>query len=345
MSETDQGLELPAAALAGLAASTPWLASARQRVALALRGGRLPHGLLLYGSPGVGQTPLAWWIAQLLFCRQQGLEPCGQCDDCVLFSAGTHPDLHWVGREDKATVIKVEQVRELSVSLTSKSFRGGYRVGIIDPVDTMNTNSYNAFLKTLEEPGERLALILVAQRTERIPATIQSRCQRVYVPRPPMDEALRWLRATESTDTNWSAYLEDCGGAPFAAIEAASAGEPVGPEMEAQLFDSRTTPDPMTLAQAWSKDRPAARLQWLELRLQRAIREQGEMSDQVNNNPSGRLKNSAAGRNIRVTFGLLDEVRRARQLEAGPANPLLLWENLLVGFLPATGQGTRRGDR
>ena len=345
MSDAEQVSDVPSAALAGLAAHTPWLANARQRVATALRAGRLPHGLLVYGSPGVGQTPLAWWIAQLLFCQGQGLGPCGQCDDCVLFSAGTHPDLHYVGREEKATVIRVEQVRELGVSLTGKSFRGGYRVGIIDPVDLMNTNSYNAFLKTLEEPGERLALILVAQRTERIPATIQSRCQRVHVPGPPRDEALSWLRSTVDAKTDWPAYLEDCGGAPFAAMEAAGAGEPVGPEMELHLFDSRTTPDPMSLAQVWSKDRPAARLRWLELRLQRAISELAEMSDEVNNNPRNRLKNSAARRNIRHTFVLLDEVRRARQLEAGPANPLLLWENLLVGFLPATRQATRRDDR
>lgn len=345
MSDQELRTEAHAADLAGLAATTPWLAGARQMIAVALRAGRLPHGLLLYGAPGVGQTPLAWWIAQLLFCRQDGLDPCGQCDDCVLFNAGTHPDLHWVGREDKATVIRVEQVRELSLSLTGKSFRGGYRVGIIDPVDLMNTSSYNAFLKTLEEPGERLALILVAQRTERIPATIQSRCQRVHVARPSREEALRWLHASVSASTDWPAYLEDCGGAPFAAMQAAGAGDPVGAEMEAHLFDSRSTPDPMSLAQAWSKDRPAARLQWLELRLQRAISEQAEMSDRVNNNPPGRLKNSAAGRNIRDLFGLLDEVRRARQLEAGPANPLLLWENLLVGFLPASRPATRRDDR
>ena len=328
-----------------MAASAPWLAEARRRVAAALRAGRLPHGLLLYGAPGVGQSPLAWWIAQLLLCRHTGLEPCGLCDDCVLFGAGSHPDFHSVTREDKSTVIRVEQVRELGATLTGKSFRGGYRVGIIDPLEVMNTNSYNAFLKTLEEPGERLALILVAQRTERIPATIQSRCQRVHVPRPRQDDALRWLRDTAGGDKDWAAYLDDCGGAPLAAIEAAGAGEPVGPEMEAELLDPQTTPDAMSLAQAWSKDRPAARLHWLELRLEREIRELASLSDQVNNNPPGRLKKSLQRRNIRDTFGLLDDVRRARQLEAGPANPLLLWENLLVGFLPATGQGTRRGDR
>lgn len=345
MSEPGTTPVVGAGDLAAFAAGAAWLADSRQRVAAALRAGRLPHGLLLYGAPGVGQTPLAWWIAQLLFCRQQALHPCGRCEECVLFSAGTHPDFHAVGREDQSTVIRVEQVRELGTALTGKSFRGGHRVGIIDPVDSMNTNSYNAFLKTLEEPGERLTLILVAQKTERIPATIASRCQRIHVPRPRRDDALSWLRTQVGEGIDWLAYLEDCGGAPFSAVEAASAGEPLGASMEAELFDPGATPDPMSLAQAWSKDRPAARLQWLELRLSREICEQAALSDQVNNNPRSLLKNRPARRNIRDTFGLLDEVRRARQLEAGPANPLLLWESLLVGFLSAARPATRRDDR
>ena len=154
-----------------------WLADLRERLADAVRTGRLPHAVLLLGPEQAGQAELACWLAGLLLCERGGCAACGDCVSCRLFLAGTHPDCHWVGIEADASAIRVEQIRDLAASLETRSFRGHRKVVVIDPADPMNISSFNALLKTLEEPSENTYLLLTASRRDRLPATIRSlRC-------------------------------------------------------------------------------------------------------------------------------------------------------------------------
>ena len=100
-------------------------------------------------------------------------------------------------------------------TLTLKSYRGAYKVGIIDGAEALNTNAANAFLKTLEEPSMDTMLIMVARPTHRLPATVASRCLRVYLRPPVRKSAIAWLDAQGSPGQNWDAALTLSGGAPL----------------------------------------------------------------------------------------------------------------------------------
>jgi DNA polymerase-3 subunit delta' len=95
--------------------------------------------------------------------------------------------------EEGAQQIKVDQIRGLIESLGLKSYRSGFKVGIIEGAELLNANGANAFLKTLEEPTANTVLILIAARSHRLPATIASRCLRITLTPPPADAAIAWL--------------------------------------------------------------------------------------------------------------------------------------------------------
>ena len=174
----------------------PWHAGACDRLSAAVASERMPHGLLLQGPAGVGKDQFASALAAALFCTGRGerLEACGQCAECQLSRAGTHPDLRWVRPLEDKKSIGVDQVREMCEKLSMTSMRRGYRLAIIVPADNMTPAAQNALLKTLEEPGPRTVLVLVAARPSALLATLRSRCQRIEIARPEPGVATRWLQ-------------------------------------------------------------------------------------------------------------------------------------------------------
>ena len=197
----------------------PWHAGARARLETALAGGRLPHGLLLHGPDGVGKEHFATVLAAGLHCSQRGsgLTPCGQCADCSLSRAASHPDLHWLRRPEDRKSIGVDAVRELGEQLGMTSMRSGHRVAIITPAHLMTHSAQNALLKTLEEPAEQRYLLLLSSRPQRLPATIRSRCQRLELALPERGVALDWLRARGHAEGSAASALAIAGGHPVLA--------------------------------------------------------------------------------------------------------------------------------
>jgi DNA polymerase-3 subunit delta' len=163
----------------------------------------VPHAVLIAGPAGLGKRALAGDIGAALLCdaRRPDGRACGACRACRLLAAGTHPDFRLISFEvnedtDKLrTEIVVEQIRRLRDAMAQTSQFGGWRVALFDPADGMNTASFNALLKTLEEPAARAVLLLVSDRPALLPATIRSRCQRIELRFPPRAEALAWLAA------------------------------------------------------------------------------------------------------------------------------------------------------
>ena len=322
------------------AANAPWLAPARSQLLGARQAGRLPHGVVLHGLPGIGQSALALWAAQMALCEDLPHAPCGSCGGCQLFLAGNHPDLHLVELEEEASLIKVDQIRELCSKLSMRSYRGHAKVGVIDPSELMNINSNNALLKTLEEPPEDTLLLLAASRTDRLAPTVMSRCQKIRVATPDRATALQWLSGVDRR-TDWPPLLALAAGAPLRALElGASGAAELASEMAALLGSGRPGAfDPLALADAWSKDRPAERLSWLEHLVEAWIR-QGALSDVVNNNRDNGLPSPPPRLNMRAAFALLERVREARALQEGPANTLLVFEDLMVAFAEALAGGS-----
>ena len=122
--------------------SLPWLHSTQQRLRAAVAAQRLPHSLLLLSPVGLGGEQLANWITALTLCESPEPRPCGVCRSCLLLRSDSHPDSYIVRLEEDARQIKVEQVRGLIESLALKSYRGGYKVAVIEGAEMLNANSH-----------------------------------------------------------------------------------------------------------------------------------------------------------------------------------------------------------
>ncbi len=324
-------------------AGVEWLASLRERLSAMRSQDRLPHALLLLGRPGAGQSELGHWLAARLLCDRKGEASCRECAGCRLFLAGTHPDFYRVGIEEDATVIRVEQIRDLSESFSLKSYRGRSKVALIDPADAMNINSFNALLKTLEEPSDNTYLILTASRSDRLPRTIVSRSARLRLPLPAAGEALAWLERYRAY-AGWERLLALANGAPFLALQYADAGlQEIDAKMQETLDSAQKGQlDIFATAATWSRDQPEARLFWLESWLTGRLREAALSSDLANNNRLPWLRVSAREPMIRAGYRLLDGLREARLLVSGALNTQLLFEGLLISFTALVGEGADR---
>ncbi len=320
-------------------AGVEWLASLRERLSAMKSQDRLPHALLLLGQPGAGQSELGLWLAAYLLCDRKGTSACGTCAGCRLFLAGTHPDFYRVSLEEDAAVIKVEQIRSLSESFSLKSYRGRSKLALVDPADAMNLNSFNALLKTLEEPSDNTYLILTASRSDRLPRTIVSRSARLRLPLPTAGEALEWLNGRRKY-AGWERLLTLANGAPFLALQYADAGlEEIDAKMQETLDSAEKGQlDIIATAAAWSRDQPEARLFWLESWLTGRLREAALSSDLVNNNRLRWLRVSAREPMIRAGYRLLDALREARLLVNGALNTQLLFEGLLISLTALVGE-------
>lgn len=329
----EEGIASPAPGEMLARAGADWLAPVRERLATMQDRARLPHALLLLGQAGAGQSELALWLASRLLC-DSAASVCGHCAACRLFLAGTHPDLQLIGIEPDASAIRVEQIRSLSATLSLHSYRGGAKVAVIDPADAMNINSFNALLKTLEEPRDNTFLILAAQRSDRLPRTIASRCARIRMPLPVRATALAWLNHREKRP-NWERLLALANGAPFLALHYAAAGlEELDQQMQASVAEAeKGRLDVVATAAAWGSDQAEVRLFWLESWLAAGLRAASLPGDPINNNRLPWLRAAGDKRMIRAGYRLLDALREARLLVSGSLNSPLLFEGLLVSLL------------
>lgn len=146
-----------------------------QALVNALRQQRLHHAYLFTGTRGVGKTTIARIFAKCLNCEVNGIspEPCGECDSCREITEGRFVDLIEV---DAASRTKVEDTRELLENVQYAPTRGRFKVYLIDEVHMLSNHSFNALLKTLEEPPEHVKFLLATTDPQKLPVTILSRC-------------------------------------------------------------------------------------------------------------------------------------------------------------------------
>lgn len=243
----------------------PWHEGPWDFIRNALASGRMPHALMLHGRPGLGKGLFARLLAERLLCTaptKTGL-PCGVCRACQLFAADSHPDLNVLTLLEDKNEISVDQVRELSASLTLANQSEGYRVVIIEPAERLSLAAANSLLKAIEEPVGPTVFVLVLNEVSRLPATIASRCQRIAFHTPDPDLADTWLSEWITDRERRAALLDLANGAPFEAL-ALHRDEQVGPsrrEMLAQIAALvRGEADPLSTADAWLKSDPKSSL-------------------------------------------------------------------------------------
>ncbi|MCX8962562.1 DNA polymerase III subunit gamma/tau [Erwinia psidii] len=141
--------------------------------------GRIHHAYLFSGTRGVGKTTIARLLAKGLNC-ETGITatPCGQCDNCREIEQGRFVDLIEI---DAASRTKVEDTRELLDNVQYAPARGRFKVYLIDEVHMLSRHSFNALLKTLEEPPEHVKFLLATTDPQKLPVTILSRCLQFHL--------------------------------------------------------------------------------------------------------------------------------------------------------------------
>ncbi len=226
----------------------PWLAPVCDEIVASHRG----HALLLHGPAGLGHLHLALELAQAYLCEAESpRRPCGRCAACRLIAAGTHPDLRLllpeavalqVGllqsdagggeaaaetetkgtRKKPSREIKVEAIRNAIAWAATTPSRGRSKLLVIHPAQAMNAVAANALLKTLEEPGASVRLVLTASDPDRLLPTIRSRCQLRRMPMPDAETARAWLAQQGVNDPD--VLLAAAGGRPLEAQALAGDG-------------------------------------------------------------------------------------------------------------------------
>lgn len=164
---------------------------------------RRPNAWLFAGKKGIGKTEFARFAAQALLCENPSPDhrACGACASCHFFEQGSHPDFYEIaplsdesenGR--KLLQIKIDEVRKLIGSVYLTSVRGGLRVVLIHPAESMNVQAANSLLKVLEEPPPQVVFLLVSHAVDKVLPTIKSRCRKMVLPAPSYEEASAYLR-------------------------------------------------------------------------------------------------------------------------------------------------------
>lgn len=274
------------------AAFLPW----HQEVAQTWLGHRerFAHAWLVHGLAGIGKREFAWAAAAALLCEDpvQGMA-CGKCLACGWVSLGHHPDLKKIRPEamaleegadqesdeaagEAAAVtetgaatkrapskeIRVEQIRALEPWFNNATHRGGWRVALIYPAESLNGISGNALLKVLEEPPPSTVFLLVADAPDRLLPTLLSRCRRLPLATPSPEVAHDWLvnqGVKQAHD-----WLAACGGAPLLAKKMSALGDQPCPEWMKGFVGTLaqgSMPDVGALADTISKNTAA---QWLD---------------------------------------------------------------------------------
>ena len=172
----------------------PWLQNQINQWQQLVVSEQVPHAVLLNSAKGLGKLELAKEMAQIAMCENiVSGSYCKQCSACELFKVGNHPDFTLIAAEKNT--IKVEQIRKLSKDIRLSATKGQYRVVVIENAEQMNKAAANALLKTLEEPPNKVVLILTTSEMGRLLPTIKSRCVKINIVPPSLNNSLAWLQS------------------------------------------------------------------------------------------------------------------------------------------------------
>src|ERR1700726_566538 len=170
----------------------------RRALVNALESGRVHHAFLFTGTRGVGKTTIARILAKCLNC-ETGVraEPCGECASCREIDAGRFPDLIEV---DAASRTKVDDTRDLLDNVQYAPSRGRYKVYLIDEVHMLSAHSFNALLKTLEEPPPHVKFLLATTDPQKLPVTVLSRCLQFHLKNISIEQISKQLEYILNTE-------------------------------------------------------------------------------------------------------------------------------------------------
>jgi len=311
----------------------PWQQQQFQTLQNAMTEGRLPHALLLSGKKGLGKLEFAKSFAHLLLCQEpQDHKPCGKCHSCLLFAAGTHPDLNLIAPEE-GSVIKVDQVREMVEKNSLTPHVSSSKVYLFVDADTMNIAASNSLLKTLEEPSPNSLIILITSRPDLLSATIRSRCQQLKFNLPSQQQAIEWL-SKQSPRADAKTLLNLAQGSPLTAVNIDSEdqialNDSVFADFGRVIFGKS---DPVKVASEWQKHDLKLIFSWLTIWVIDVIRLKYNDSEPMINSADKlkALMKIASAFTLEQLFELYDkQLQTGRLLDKQVSKPLLV-ESFLV---------------
>ena len=289
-----------------------------------VKHGRIPHAVLLTGPAGVGKRAAATWIA----ARHLAITTPAELP-VYPTAALEHADLYWIAPAEDKEAIGIDQIRQLVAEFSLTSYEGGGKVAVIEPANAMTGNAANSLLKTLEEPSGDALLVLVADRTGRLPATIISRCQRIEIALPSEAEGLAWLDRLQP-GAAWAEAMRLAGNAPLAAIAALEQLDTHASMMRDFADVARGKSAALEVAARWARLDTAFVLNWLARQVQQAI----FVASSVRKHGAATAIDESVLKRMdrRNLFCYLDIINRLRGQPNGTYNVHLTLESLLIDW-------------
>lgn len=307
---------------------------------------RLPHALLLKGPQGIGKYDFAMKLAQSMLCENPDSigYPCENCPSCHWFLQKSHPDFRLLqpealseveesgneeGKRKASRQISVDQIRALSVFSNLSAHRGGYRVVLIHPAETMNLNAANALLKVLEEPSEGILFVLVSHRPQHLLATISSRCLTLAAAMPTPEASLAWLEQQGVSEP-----MKKLAQSGFAPLQALHAEEETTSDFEI-MIESLKQPrklDVYALAERLHRTELAKIVHWMQQWCYDLVCT--KLSGNVRYAQELHILVSEISRNVDILdlMRYQSELITARRESQHPLNPRLFLESLFLSY-------------
>ena len=236
----------------------PWQEEEWKKLYVLLKQHRMPYGIILRGSVGIGKFRLASCLARAIVCKNPekttGLS-CGMCSGCSLYKAGVHPDTQLIIPEEGKLGITVEQIRNVVSYSTLSRHAAQTKVCIIAPAESLTIAAQNTLLKTLEEPPGNMVFLLVNHIGDHLLATVRSRCWLLTLSTPAFNTSVEeWLVSNGADRNKILEAIRLSRGAPLKSLEllhdkAYKARQTVV-EQCLELIGGRI--DPLYIAEKWS---------------------------------------------------------------------------------------------
>ncbi len=325
----------------------PWQQQQWQHIHQLLKSDRLPHGMLLLGNQGLGKADFSVAMANAVLCQSPSddNQACGRCKSCHLLAAETHPDLHYLApkappkskSKNPVMSIRIDDIRNLCETLNQTSLYGGYRVAIIEQAEYLTLSAANSLLKTLEEPGQNVLILLITSRSNRLPVTIRSRCQILRFSTPDEDISLPWLlQANQQPDVSTEQLkqaLKYADGSPLAALDRLNQSEHqqiLTAAMTANISGKNSLEYAVKLAQFAKVYTLEGMLSWVS-DLSRLLACGSEIT-LTNEHERAKLQALAKNVNKQRVFRFQDQLNFNLLHSSIAVNEQLLWENLLLSW-------------
>ncbi|MFL2697970.1 MAG: DNA polymerase III subunit delta' C-terminal domain-containing protein [Gammaproteobacteria bacterium] len=194
----------------------PWISKHLDRLDI----NSLPHSILIGGREGLGKTNLAYLINKSILCSNpENMDSCKKCQSCRLFEDGNHPDFHEIDLDEDKKTISINQIRSLYLEMFESSFLGGNKIFYIPRSHLLSRESYDALLKTLEEPPPNTFIVLVNHDSHNLPQTILSRCHKINISKPEPKEIRSWLKSKDIEDSKIDLLIDLAKGNPLKALK------------------------------------------------------------------------------------------------------------------------------